>query len=271
MSLCLILDESADEVETIHSMVKACDVEGPIFIKYCDSSFTCPITKGNGIAYMQITGDIQSISDPADKSYITIDDMGRVSNIAEKAILGDNVCVGAYSFNCAERFIEVARDCRDWMQETAFAEIELAISDVIWGYMTREDGHLLDIDWFTPIPASDYNDWETLSAWKSYVCTFSTLFIDIDGILFKSSERYIAPKWGSRLSLPENVAYLKSLRSQGRTQIILTTSRPESFRAEMELQLELWEIPYDQLVMSILEAQRIMVNDYSKSNPFPSA
>jgi hypothetical protein len=271
ITLCVIGSETVDQVQTIECMLRACEVSGPIFIKDCDSSFMGPVAEGNGIAYMQITRDILNVSTPADKPYITIDDKGRVNNIVEKAILGDNVCVGGYSFRSGEKFGLVAKQRRDLMKQTACADTELAISDVIWGYMTPHDKHIVDIDWFFPIPIINYNDWGTLSAWKRYVRTFSTLFIDLDGTLFKNSGQYFAPKWGSQPGLPENLAYVRSLRHKGRTQIILTTSRPESLRAQTELQLELWQVPYDQLVMSILQAQRIVINDYSNTDPFPSA
>lgn len=51
----------------------------------------------------------------------------------------------------------------------------------------------------------------------------------------------------------------------------MTTTRPESLRAMTEKQLAEAGIPYDKLVLGLWHGQRAVINDYAKTNPFPSA
>jgi len=54
-------------------------------------------------------------------------------------------------------------------------------------------------------------------------------------------------------------------------QVILTTSRTEEFRETTEKQLQASGVPYDRILFGLLHAQRVVINDYAKTNPFPSA
>lgn len=116
----------------------------------------------------------------------------------------------------------------------------------------------------------DYEDWGTLQAWEAYARTFRTLFLDIDGTLVKNSGGYLKPIWGMQPPLNRSVAHLQALKKKGRTQIILTTSRPESFREVTVKQLNEHGVPFDQIVFGMFHAQRVVVNDFAKTNPFPS-
>lgn len=269
ITLCVIASETADQVQTVECMLRACKVAGPIFIKDCDSSFACPVTRTNGIACLQITPGVQNVAISTDKAYITVDETGAVNNIVENVVLGDTICVGGYSFTSAAVFGQFAEERRGLMGQTACAGTELTVSDVIWSCMTPRDF------WpsvsFVPIPVKYYEDWGTSSTWLAFTRTFSTLFVDVDGIIFKNSDQYFFPTWGTQSTLEENVACLQALRRKGRTQIILTTSRPEILRQATETHLRLRNVPYDQLLMGMLNAQRIVVNDYAKTASFPSA
>ena len=61
--------------------------------------------------------------------------------------------------------------------------------------------------------------------------------------------------------MENNVAHLKKLHERGRTQVKLTTTRPESFRDVTEKQLKDAGIPYDKLVLGIWHGQRVVIND----------
>ena len=57
----------------------------------------------------------------------------------------------------------------------------------------------------------------------------------------------------------------------GQVKIILTTSRPEKLRKLTTLEMEMKGIPYDELIMGLPHCQRVVINDFAKSNPYPSA
>ncbi|KAE9371787.1 hypothetical protein N431DRAFT_341346 [Stipitochalara longipes BDJ] len=263
--LVVIEKETIDQVQTIERILEAASVTGPIFLKDCDNQFACPVEATNGVATLEITKDILSLSIPAGKSYVSHTPSGIITNIVEKVILGNTFCVGGYSFASAEAFKVYAHKCREYQHLTSSADTELAVSDIIWLQVLTTSKP------FVSIPVSGYEDWGTLSAWLSYTRTFKTLFCDIDGTLIKNSGQYFMPRWGMQPALQGNVAQLKKLHERGRTQIILTTTRPESFRERTEKQLKEAEIPYDKLVLGLWHGQRVVINDYAKTNPFPSA
>lgn len=263
--LVVIERETIDQVQTIERILEAASVTGPIFLKDCDNQFVCPVQPTNGVATLEITKDVLSLSIPAGKSYVSLTPSGVITNIVEKVILGNTFCVGGYSFASVEAFKTHTQQCREYRELTCSANTELAVSDIIWLQM------LTTSEPFVSIPVSGYEDWGTLSAWLDYTRSFKTLFCDVDGTLIKNSGQYFVPRWGTQPPLEDNVAYLKKSHKGGRTQIILTTTRPEAFRELTEKQLKEAGIPYDKLVLGLWHGQRVVINDYAKTNPFPSA
>ena len=263
--LVVIEKETIDHVQTIERILEAAKISGPIFLKDCDNQFACRVEATNGVATLEITKDVLSISIPAGKSYVSLTSSGVITNIVEKVILSNTFCVGGYSFASAEKFKLHTQKCREYQSLTSSTDTELAVSDIIWLQM------LTASEPFVSIPVSGYEDWGTLSAWLDYTRTFKTLFCDIDGTLLKNSGQYFVPRWGTQPALAENVAHLKKLHERGRTQLILTTTRPESFRETTEKQLKEARIPYDKLVLGLWHGQRVVINDYAKTDPFPSA
>jgi hypothetical protein len=263
--LVVIEKETIDQVQTIERILEAASVTGPIFLKDCDNQFACPVQATNGVATLEITKDVLFISIPAGKSYVSLTPSGVITNIVEKVILGNTFCVGGYSFASVEAFKTLSQKCREYRELTCSTNTELAVSDIIWLQM------LTTSEPFVSMPVSGYKDWGTLSAWLDYTRTFKTLFCDIDGTLIKNSGQYFVPRWGTQPPLEDNVAYLKKSHKGGRTQIILTTTRPETFRELTEKQLNEAGIPYDKLVLGLWHGQRVVINDYAKTNPFPSA
>ena len=53
--------------------------------------------------------------------------------------------------------------------------------------------------------------------------------------------------------------------------IILTTSRPERYRDVTLQELQDKGIEYDQVIMGLPHSRRVLINDFAKSNPYPSA
>ena len=285
ITIVVISRETVDQVQTIEAILKAANVTGPIFLKDCDNQFKCDIPGVDGVASLEITKDMQSLNIPAGKSYMTTDGEGFIDNIVEKVILGPTFCVGGYSFADGRDMLKQVNAARFSQRITNAGKIELAVSDVIWGKLTTgfclrsaEDSEIdseeeeeTTEEGFVSIPVEDYEDWGTLQAWEAYARTFKALFLDIDGTLVKNSGGYFKPIWGMQPPLPKTVAHLQALYAKGRTQIILTTSRPESFREVTEKQLKEHGIPYDQIIFGMFHAQRVLVNDFAKTNPFPAA
>ena len=123
---------------------------------------------------------------------------------------------------------------------------------------------------FVGMECSDYEDWGTIIEWQKYKNTFKTLFVDIDGTIVRNSSSYLTPYIGETTELTDNINYLKELVSSGRVEIILTTSRPEEYRDITKKQLFELGLEYKELIMGLQHSKRIIINDFSNTNPYKS-
>ncbi|NQU81208.1 MAG: hypothetical protein HQ543_06785 [Bacteroidetes bacterium] len=242
-----------DQPETVYQAIKKENITGPIFIKDSDNKFSCDIQSGNFVCYFDLND--ANLIKPKNKSYIRTDDFNRILNIIEKRVISSYFCVGGYGFESAELFVRTL--------EKLNMEHERYISNVIYQC-------ILEKQVFEAIPATDYNDWGTLQDWETYKKSFATLFIDLDGVLIQHSSCHFPPYYGESGELKENTQIIKKLRKSGKFQIIITTARPEKYRQVTENQLKRFGIEYDFLLMGQYHAKRIIINDYSKSNPYKS-
>jgi uncharacterized HAD superfamily protein len=129
---------------------------------------------------------------------------------------------------------------------------------------------ILDNHKFSGIKTQQYEDWGTLQEWNSYKKSFRTLFIDLDGTLIENTSTKMIPFIGTGAPIENNIRLLQQLHERGRTKIILVTARPSKYKEITESELRKHNIPYDMLLMDMLHAQRIVINDFADSNPFPS-
>ncbi len=246
--------QTRSQPETVAAYLRSCEGDFPFFIKDCDGQFDCVVEPKNEV----VTADIGMITgnSAASKSYCRLNERGEVTAIVEKQVISQDFCVGGYSFKSSRQFLE------------SYLEIShlenLYVSHVIDNLMLSMNVK------FSGNRCSQYEDWGTLQDWLSYKSTFRTLFVDIDGVLVKNSSEHFEPKWGTTDAIKENVNYLMALRSNGRTQIILTTARSEKFAEQTEKQLRECGVEYDRIVYGLLHSKRSIINDFSKTNPYPS-
>jgi hypothetical protein len=249
-----LTEKTKSQPETVANYLNSCDSDFSFFIKFCDGQFECNIEPKNEV----ITANIGLITgnSASSKSYCRMNENGEITAIVEKQVISQDFCVGGYSFMSRMEFLE------------SYDEIKhldnLYVSHVIENLMISKKVK------FTGKRCKTYEDWGTLQDWIKYKSTFRTLFVDIDGVLVKNSSEYFDPKWGSTGSIKNNVEHLMSLKKAGRTQIILTTARSEKFSNETERQLKEAGLSYDGIIYGLLHAKRVIVNDFSRSNPYPS-
>ena len=120
------------------------------------------------------------------------------------------------------------------------------------------------------IGLSNETPWGVMRFLEEYKKDYKTLFIDIDGTLITNSSIQFPPYVGEGSPLTNNISYLKNLHDTGKVYIILTTSRPEFLRQTTEDEMKRHGIPYDQLVMGLPHCKRIVINDFARSNTYPS-
>lgn len=245
-------NETACQPETVAVAIEKCGIKGAVVIKDSDNYFRAAIKPINSVSYCSLQ-NMNHIR-PDNKCYITIE-KGYIDSLYEKQAVGSYISVGAYSFEKAEQYLEYCKRLK--YSEACY------MSHVI--NLMLKDGNE-----FMSNQACDYADWGTLEDWNRYKDTFATLFIDLDGVMFYNAGRYLTPQWGETSEIAENVEVIKRLYRSGRKQIILTSSRPESLRDLTVAQLSRAGIPYHHLLLGLQHAKRVIVNDYSYSNPYPS-
>ncbi|KAJ3186149.1 hypothetical protein HK101_009702 [Irineochytrium annulatum] len=271
VSIVVIEDETVDQVQTIECILATAGVRGAIFLKDCDNQFACAVDAVDGVSTLEITRETEgAVSNVASKSYAAVNPgTGHLTSIVEKAMISNSFCVGGYAWRSCENMLKrvaVARKYQAISGMTSSKGVELAVSDLIWLRMADESAPP-----FISIPSSGYEDWGTLPAWRAYCGSFKTLFVDIDGTVVGNSGQYFKPTWGTTKALRKNVEHLNTLHATGRVQIILTTSRHESFRDATEKQLKEAGMNYDMILFGMLHTKRVLINDFAATNPYPSA
>ena len=245
--------ETQHQVETIELGLRAINKDISFIIKDCDNSFKVNVTSldNNFVSYCNLSN--LKGSDVASKSYLQLDNMGIIANIVEKKVISDKFCCGGYYFKSSNEFLE-------------YSNIDSSnnfVSDVVFNM-------ILNGKTFVGMECSDYEDWGTIIEWQKYKNTFKTLFVDIDGTIVRNSSSYLTPYIGETTELTDNINYLKELVSSGRVEIILTTSRPEEYRDITKKQLFELGLEYKELIMGLQHSKRIIINDFSNTNPYKS-
>jgi len=250
----VLLEESTrNQPETIAQGLRKANVTGPIYIKDSDNHFRDVCKPVNAIAGF----DLHSLEkvNARSKSYYEVNADGYITNIVEKRIVSNRFCAGGYSFASAEEFLKY--------YDRLSADDDLYISHIVFSM-------ILDGVMFTQQLVEDYLDWGTLKEWRDYTQLYSTLFIDLDGTLVRNSSQYSQPRWGETEGIQENIDAINALFDSDRVEVIITTSRKESFKSKTEQQLARVGLKYHKIIYGLPHGKRIVVNDYAPSNPYKS-
>ncbi len=254
-NIVLLPEQTNSQSETVYTFLSGYDLDGYIFIKDSDGFYRTEITEEcNQVAYFDLN-DMDDIN-ARTKSYVELALNGTVVNIVEKKVISSTFSSGGYGFADARKFCSTYEKLQDM-------EGECYISHVIWQMM-------LDTEVFHGLKTTDFKDWGTLNAWNKYKSQYKCLFVDIDGTLVTNSSLHFPPYVGSGEPLEENINYLADLHDGGKVKIILTTSRPEEYRTATLFELETKGIVFDQLIMGLPHCKRVVINDFARSNPYPS-
>lgn len=250
----VLVPATQSQPETVARGIEQGQLEGPIFIKDSDNTFQSAVRPGNLVATMDLNR--LSYIDAANKSYVELDQEGRVTNIVEKRVISNTFCVGGYGFASASEFL------------ATFHELEnssaLYVSHVI--YKMLLGGHIFD-----SLAVDSFIDWGTLRDWDRYKRQFGAIFLDLDGTIVQSSAQFFEPYWGTTGAIAENLSAVNALYDTGKVRIVLTTSRTRAWESVTREQLQRIGLKYHDIIFEIPHAQRILVNDYSRTNPYPSA
>lgn len=259
IDVCVLDKQTGSQPETIYRtlMQERIALNTPVFIKDSDNYFELgDIEQSDSYVAVNSLNEHNAIN-PRNKSYVQVNENGIVQQIVEKQVIGDLFCVGGYFFKTAKQFISGYKALRPRDHK------ELYTSDVIGGLISG--GQV-----FLARKAKKFIDWGTFEEWNRFRMHKKTYIIDLDGVLVKNSAKYFKPYWGTTPGILKNIEVVNQLKEKG-NQIVIFTSRTENFRAITARQLKKIGLRYDFLFMGALHSQRVLVNDFSSSNPFPSA
>ena len=253
-NIVLLPEQTDSQSETVYTFLSGQELEGFVFIKDSDGFYRCDVEERNQVAYFDLN-DMDDIN-ARTKSYIELDVNNVITNIVEKKVVSSTFSSGGYGFADAKEFCKTFEKLQDM-------DGECYISHIIFEMM-------LSGSTFYGKRTTDFKDWGTLDAWNKYKLQYKCLFVDIDGTLVTNSSIHFPPYVGSGDPLEDNIELLDDLHQQGKVKIILTTSRPERLRQLTLMELQTKGIPYDELIMGLPHCQRVVINDFARSNPYPS-
>lgn len=254
----VILDHITNgPAETAMLAIKEQNITGPIFIKDCDTFLQFTPESGNRIAVANLK-DYPTIKNVGGKSFVKSNEQGIIQSIVEKQVVSNIFSVGGYQFNSATMFVDQAAKLINTSNQ------EVYISHVI-------DSLIADGEVFSTLPVASFVDVGTANDWLAWNRQRPVLFIDIDGVLVRNQSRYGSNKFGTPVDILEkNVAVLLTQQAAG-AQFIFTTGRQSSFDDITHQLLQSLGFKNYQLLSGLYTTNRILVNDFDYSNPYPSA
>ena len=260
VEICVLDDFTSSASETIYLTLTKMNVQGAFVIK--DSDNRVGVHFDNDIKNMIVGYDLhqhRDITNIPGKSFLVVNEQNIIQDIIEKQVVSNIICLGVYCFENASDFVTAYEE-----MQTRQLSGEMYISHVI-SYMLSSNKYI-----FTAVMATSYDDWGTLTEWKEVQKASRTYFVDVDGVIMKNSGKYGKVNWYNNTELlEENVDTLKKLQEAG-AQIVITTSRQEEFRADLEKILANAGLKPYAILMGMNHAARVVINDFAPTNPYPS-
>ena len=260
VEICLLDDFTSSASETVYLTLEKMNVEGSFVVKDSDNcvNVNIPTPIKNSITGYDLHKH-PDVSNIPGKSFLIVNDQKIIEDIIEKRIVSNIICLGVYAFENVEIFKKAYLE----LKNKDFSG-EMFISHVI-SYILNKKTQI-----FLALEASDYSDWGTLVEWHQVQKNYRTYFCDVDGVLMKNCGKYGSKNWSNnREIIKENMESIKSLQDKG-AQIVITTSRPEELREDLEAILAENGIRPYAILMGLNHASRVVINDFAPTNPYPS-
>lgn len=253
VKIVVLPEPTTGPADTIYQTIKLAGIDpaSPILIKDSDGFYDSSIVEGN-VIYVCNLNKNPEIRNVHAKSYTITNEQGIINSVVEKQIVSNNFCAGGYQFESAARYLEIFDKIRSTINSEVF------VSNII-DYMISEGDIFVEEEVYNFYDLGTAPDWFNYNNRPSY-------FIDIDGTIVKNKH----PSSLEWEPLEDNVKLL--LEEQARDcKLIFTTARPKKYEAITRTMLDLFGFENYELIMEMNHSRRVLINDYAKSNPYPSA
>ena len=263
VEVCVLSEDTASQSETIGYTIKKMGITGAFVAKDSDGLICAPtslLASGSNFVVGGKVSDFPRISNLPAKSFITLNEQGALVDIIEKEMVSDVISLGCYGFESAQSFCERLEVLsREWPVSR-----EIYPSHIIASMLGQGDC-------FEFVRATEYEDYGTLADFQVVQKNYKTLFVDLDGVIFENKGKYGKRNWfdGQEVVIDENIAVLRAMIASG-CQVVFCTARDESCRDLVESSLDRLGLQFHGLIMGLHHTQRIIINDFSNSNPWPS-
>ncbi len=255
----VIKHDTRGPADTVAHLIRHFDLRGPILVKDADSFFDpAPLPEGNFVSVSDVRATPQ-MSNVGAKSFAVVNEHSLIVQMVEKSLVSNFVSIGLYGMADAQLYL---RHFDAIVREHDAGEV--FVSHVL--NRAIQDGAVV-----VPHNVKGLIDVGTLEDWRRVVRAQGTIICDIDGVVFKNHSRYFEPTWDSdEEPIAANIATLLEWQRNG-AQIVFMTARAESCRARTAASLEATGLKPHALIMDCRHGRRLLVNDHTKSNPYPSA
>ena len=260
VELFILKKDTTCQAETILKFLQIQKIKSSFLIKDCDNEFSINenTLKNKKLENAVHAIDIKTLEliDAKSKSYIEKDAYNSITNIVEKKIISDFFCCGAYSFSDAKEFINNAKELLKKSKNVYISHIILNM--------------ILNGKNFKYLASKNYVSWGTVSEYRQWQKKSITIFCDFDGCLVKNGSTIFK---GSHKIIPleKNLLALKKLQLINDIELIITTSRPKKEIFKIKKLLAKYKIVYKDIIVDLKHTRRILVNDFSITNPYPSS
>jgi len=247
-------DVTSGPAETVYTVARRLTSQ-PIFIQDCDSYFDVKLNYDNQICVADLR-KFKDVTNVAAKSYAVLNEQDMITNIVEKSVVSNHICVGGYGFKSAEKFCEAFDELKD-------SSGEIFISHII--------KRMLEDTSFEAYQVSEFTDVGTYDEFVKYNQTRPTIFCDLDGTVFVNQSKLFSNHYGNIPEIIEPAVTWLLRKERHGSKIIFTTSRPEKYKKITERALQDCGFQDITVLYDIPHAPRLVINDNSKTNPYPTA
>ena len=251
----LLDDETSGPAETVYTVTKNLDPFTSVFIKDCDSFFCGEKRDDNHVCIIDLRKNLE-VKKVAAKSFAMLNNQMMLTNIVEKSVVSNYVCAGGYGFSSAKEY------------NKAFEEIQNQQGETFVSHVIKV---MLETSAFVAIEVTDYVDVGTYKEFIEHNQSIVTLFCDIDGTVFYNQSKYFENNYSNTpIPIDNAVKFLLKKQDSG-SKIFFTTSRSDAYREITEASLDSCGFKNYKVIYDLPHSPRVMINDYSPSNPYPTA